>query len=98
MTKGMPVPQIADGAPKKGERYKHYKGDEYEVVGLALESSLDIWMVVYKPLYENADAELFTRPVSEWVEEVEWPTGPEGVEGERKRVRRFSLVKPAASR
>jgi hypothetical protein len=40
-------------------------------------------MVVYEPMYECPDAHLFTRPLREWGEEVEW-------EGER--VGRFSLV------
>jgi hypothetical protein len=82
MSKGY-TPPLPDIYPKKGEVYKHYKGDRYEVTGLAIHSNDDIWMVVYKPLYENADAELFTRPLSEWDEEVEY----EGV-----MTRRFSLV------
>ena len=71
MTKGY-KPELQEQTPKKGEVYKHYKGDSYEVVGLAIHSNDDIWMVVYKPLYENADAELFARPLSDWYEDVEW--------------------------
>lgn len=71
MTKGY-RPPLTDNIPKKGEIYKHYKGDLYEVVGLAIHSNDDIWMVVYKPLYENADAEMFTRPLHEWDEEITW--------------------------
>jgi hypothetical protein len=80
--KGNTIP-IPDNAPKKDEEYVHYKGDHYRVVDLALHSNDDEWMVVYKPLHENADAHLFTRPVREWGEEVEWGT-------EKKM--RFSLV------
>ncbi len=65
MTKGW-IPKMPERTPKKGEKYLHYKGDKYEVVGLAIHSNDDIWMVVYKPLYQNADAELFTRPLDEW--------------------------------
>ena len=71
MTKGY-RPPLADTIPKKGEIYKHYKGDLYEVVVLAIHSNDDIWMVVYKPLYQNADAEMFTRPLHEWSEEISW--------------------------
>ncbi len=82
MTKGY-KPEEPINPPMKGKVYKHYKGDSYEVVNIARHSNEDIWMVVYKPLYENADAELFTRPLSDWREEVEW-------NGEV--VTRFSLV------
>ncbi len=58
--------------PKVGEIYKHYKGDTYEVVALALHSNNDEWMVVYKPLYENLDADMFTRPFREWEQKVNW--------------------------
>ncbi|MEK0421070.1 MAG: hypothetical protein RLZZ161_921, partial [Bacteroidota bacterium] len=33
-------------------RYRHYKGREYEVLGMALHSETLEEMVVYKPLYE----------------------------------------------
>lgn len=76
--KGNVVPLPAD-APKVGEVYQHYKGDQYRVKLLALHSNDDEWMVVYEPLYENPDAPLFTRPLHEWRESVEW----EGVMVER---------------
>ncbi len=66
------IPSIPENAPQMGEHYRHYKGDTYEVIAIALHSNNDEWMVVYKPLYENAVAELFTRPLREWVEVVEW--------------------------
>lgn len=69
-------------APKAGEQYRHYKGDMYKVVGIALDSS-DQWVVVYEPMYENAAAPMFTRPLSEWHQPVEW---------EGQRVARFSRV------
>jgi hypothetical protein len=59
-------------APREGEQFRHYKGDHYEVVLLALHSNDEEWMVVYKPLYENPDAPYFTRPLHEWGERVEW--------------------------
>lgn len=71
MTKGY-APPFPEDAPKQGEVYRHYKGDNYEVVLIALHSNDDVWMVVYKPLYEPKDAEYFTRPLSEWSEDVEY--------------------------
>ncbi len=64
-------------APKVGEVFRHYKGDLYKVIGVALNSynaqeGVDEWIVVYEPLYEAAAAPLFTRPLLEWSEEVEW--------------------------
>ncbi len=77
-----PVPEIPADAPKAGEQYRHYKGDPYKVLGIALDSN-EQWVVVYEPLYGNPAAPLFTRPVSEWRQEVEW---------EGKKVARFSKI------
>ena len=82
MTKGLRLP-LPENAPKAGELYKHYKGDSYQVVDIALHSNDDVWMVVYKPLYENAVADLFIRPLSEWREKVL---------GEYREVDRFTLI------
>ncbi|HVV14870.1 MAG TPA: DUF1653 domain-containing protein [Candidatus Paceibacterota bacterium] len=80
MSKGDTVPPVPSDAPQVGEVFKHYKGDPYRVVALALHSNDDEWMVVYEPIYENPAAPMFTRPVREWGEEVEW---------EGKKVKRF---------
>ena len=71
MSKGNIVP-LPENAPKKGEVYKHYKGDLYKVHELALHSNDEEWMVVYEPMYNNPDAPLFTRPLREWRQVVEW--------------------------
>jgi hypothetical protein len=65
------IMELPIDAPQIGEKFRHYKGDHYEVVSLALHSNDDEWMVVYKPLYENPSAPLFTRPLHEWGERVE---------------------------
>ncbi len=62
---------LPDSAPHVGQKFRHYKGDHYEVVLLALHAN-DEWVVVYKPLYENAVASYFSRPLHEWNERVEW--------------------------
>lgn len=71
MSKGDPVPPLPADAPQAGEVYTHYKGDNYKVVGIALDSN-DQWVVVYEPLYDGAVAKLFTRPAAEWHQVVEW--------------------------
>lgn len=34
-------------------RYRHFKGNEYEVVGIARHSEIEEPVVVYRALYEN---------------------------------------------
>ena len=53
---------------KKG-RYKHYKGNLYEVLMTAQHSETEEWMVVYKTLYEKES--LWVRPYSMFVEKIE---------------------------
>lgn len=52
----------------------HYKGREYEVLGLALHSETMEKMVVYKPLYETPDIPegmLWVRPLTMFLEQVD---------------------------
>lgn len=50
-------------------RYKHFKGNEYEVVGIAKDSETLEEMVIYKALYD--DGTLWVRPSKMWEEQVE---------------------------
>ena len=55
-------------------KYKHYKGNEYEVIGMALHSESLEKMVVYKPLYETpniSEGTLWVRPLDMFMETVE---------------------------
>lgn len=52
---------------KKGI-YKHYKGNEYELIDVALHSETLEEMVVYRALY--GEQKLWVRPASMWDEEV----------------------------
>ena len=49
--------------------YRHYKGNEYEVVGVAKHSETLELMVVYRALY--GDAALWVRPYEMFIETVE---------------------------
>ncbi len=49
-------------------RYRHYKGNDYEVVGVATHSETHEPHVVYRPLY--GDGGLWIRPLSMFVEIV----------------------------
>ena len=50
-------------------KYRHYKGNEYQVIGIAKHSETTEPMVVYKALY--GDGGLWVRPLSMWNETVE---------------------------
>lgn len=50
-------------------RYRHFKGKEYEVLGLAKHSETLEKMVVYRALYGNRD--IWVRPLFMWEETVE---------------------------
>jgi hypothetical protein len=56
------APEIAPG------RYRHYKGNEYEVIGMAQHSETREWMVVYRPLY--GEGGLWVRPAAMFAEDV----------------------------
>lgn len=49
-------------------KYKHFKGNLYEVVAIAKHSETLEDMVVYKPLY--GDGDWWVRPASMWNETV----------------------------
>lgn len=53
----------------KPGRYRHFKGREYEVIGVAKHSETLEEMVVYRQLY--GEHGLWIRPASMWEETVE---------------------------
>ena len=62
-------------------RYRHYKGGEYEVLGVVRHSESLEPLVLYRPLYNNSGS--WVRPFGMFLEPVEH---------EGKRQPRFSLV------
>ena len=50
-------------------RYRHFKGKDYEVIGIARHSETEEPMVVYRALY--GDYGMWVRPASMWNETVE---------------------------
>ena len=60
-------------------KYRHYKGNDYEVIGVAMHSETREPHVVYRPLY--GEAALWVRPLAMFLEYV-------SVDG--MRVRRFA--------
>ena len=53
----------------KSGKYRHFKGNEYKVFGVAKHSETGEDMVVYKALYGNN--ELWVRPVEMFLETIE---------------------------
>ena len=49
-------------------KYRHYKGNEYEVLGVATHSETLAQMVVYRPLY--GEGGLWVRPLEMFTENV----------------------------
>ncbi|MCX6740380.1 MAG: DUF1653 domain-containing protein [Candidatus Parcubacteria bacterium] len=52
----------------KTGKYKHYKGNEYEVIGLAKHSETLEDLVVYKALY--GESQMWVRPLKMFEEQV----------------------------
>ena len=53
----------------KPGKYRHFKGNEYELIGIAKHSETLEPMVVYRPLY--GEGGLWVRPAAMWLEQVE---------------------------
>lgn len=62
-------------------RYRHFKGNEYQVIGIAKHSETLEDMVVYKALY--GEGGLWVRPASMW---------DEIITREGKTFKRFSYI------
>ena len=76
-------PDLPPVAPLQTGRYRHYKGNEYEVIGVARHSETLEELVVYRALY--GDHGLWVRPRAMFTEMVE-------VAGQK--VQRFTYVGP----
>jgi len=68
-------------APKPGF-YRHYKGNLYQVFGMARHSETEEWLVVYQALY--AERGYWVRPLALWLEPVETQNNEIGVGGASK--------------
>ena len=49
-------------------RYRHFKGNEYEVIAIARHSETEEPMVVYRALY--GDYGIWVRPAEMWNEQI----------------------------
>lgn len=51
--------------------YKHYKGNMYEVIGIAKHSETLEEMVVYKATYQEVPYNIWVRPKAMFLEKIE---------------------------
>ncbi len=63
MSELVPLPTLPLG------RYRHYKGGEYEVIGVVRHSETEEPLVLYRPLYN--DSGWWVRPFAMFIEQVE---------------------------
>ena len=66
-------------------RYRHFKGNEYDVIGVARDSESEQEFVVYRALY--GERGLWIRPLSMFTEEIE---------RDGRREPRFTFIEDAA--
>lgn len=60
---------MGDSETLRPGRYRHFKGGEYEVRGVATHSETGEQLVVYRPLY--GEGGLWVRPLSMFLETID---------------------------
>lgn len=56
---------------EKGKYLHHKSGKFYEVIDIALHTETGESLVVYRPLYDHSKYEMFARPYTMFIQEVE---------------------------
>ena len=52
-------------------KYRHFKGNEYRVLGMAKHSETLEEFVIYEALYDNPESKLWIRPLTMFLETIE---------------------------
>lgn len=66
---------MEDRIPRKGERYRHFKGNRYQVLAVASHSETSEQLVVYEGLY--GEHPVYARPLPMFLEKVDMEAYPE---------------------
>lgn len=69
---------------KIGKVYRHFKGNYYFVENIALDSETQERMVVYKPIYDRTDSQIWVRREKMFLEEID-PNRPDNITGQKYR-------------
>jgi len=68
--------------PEKDSIWRHFKGTDYKVISIALDSDDLTWQVIYQRL-DDSESNWWIRDVKEWYDVVESESGV---------IRRFTYV------
>jgi len=79
---GRSIKSVVGNNMLKLGKYRHYKGREYEVIGIAKHSETLEELVVYRSLY--GEGQIWVRPLKMFLEEIE---------ADGKKIPRFSPVR-----
>ncbi len=69
---------------KIGKIYRHFKGNYYFVENIALDSETQERMVVYKPIYDRQDSQIWVRREKMFLEEID-SKRPDNITGQKYR-------------
>ena len=64
--------------------YRHFKGNYYFVENIALDSETQERMVVYKPIYDRQDSQIWVRREKMFLEEID-QTRLDNITGQKYR-------------
>lgn len=73
---------------KIGKVYRHFKGNYYFIIDIALNSETQERMVIYKAIYDRNDSQIWVRREAMFLEEIE-PDRKDNITGQKHR---FELV------
>jgi hypothetical protein len=73
---------------KIGKIYRHFKGNYYFIQDVALDSETKERIVVYRPIYDRNDSEIWVRREGMFLEEID-QTRKDNITGQKYR---FELV------
>ena len=74
---------------KIGKIYRHFKGNYYFVQDIALDSETKERIVVYRPIYDRNDSQIWVRKETMFLEEID-RTRKDNITGQKYR---FELAK-----